>query len=66
MHQGHVLSFNTRKALCNQLGESAGKELADALDRLAARLAAVERDKVDVIRLVPETPQDDTRLRLAG
>lgn len=52
MHH-HALSFNTRKALCLQLGETAGKELADALERLTARLDAMDREKVSVIPIVP-------------
>jgi hypothetical protein len=51
-----VLSFNTRKALCVQLGESAGRELADLLVRLANRLDSVERGKVDVISIAPGRP----------
>ena len=49
------LSFNTRKSLCNHLGESAGNELADYLQHLMSRLETVERDKVDVMRIVPAT-----------
>ena len=51
----HGLSFNTRKSLCNHLGEAAGTELADFLQQLAHRLDAVERNKVDILRIVPET-----------
>ena len=51
-----VLSFNTRKALCVHLGESAGRELADLLVRLATRVDAVERGKVDVISIAPGRP----------
>ena len=52
MHD-HILSFNTRKALCLQLGDSAGRELAEALDRLSMRLDALDRDKVSVTPIVP-------------
>ena len=51
-----ILSFNTRKALCVQLGESAGRELADLLVRLRGRVDAVERGKMDVISIVPGRP----------
>jgi hypothetical protein len=54
--QFSVLSFNTRKALCVQLGESAGREIADLLVRLANRLDTVERGKVDVISIAPGRP----------
>jgi hypothetical protein len=57
MHEiSSILSFNTRKALCVHLGESAGRELSDLLVRLAARLDAVERGKMDVISIVPGRP----------
>lgn len=56
-----LLSFNTRKALCLHLGESAGKALAEALEEISQRLDRVERDKVDVIRLFPspDLPLDE-------
>lgn len=57
MHElSSILSFNTRKALCVHLGESAGRELADLLVRLANRLDAVERGKMDVISIAPGRP----------
>ncbi len=49
------LSFNTRKSLCNHLGELAGAELAEFLQHLNARLEMVERNKVEITRIVPET-----------
>ena len=57
MHElSSILSFNTRKALCVHLGEAAGRELADLLVRLANRLDAVERGKMDVISIAPGRP----------
>ena len=53
MYDRDVVSFNTRKALCVQLGEPAGKEIADLLARLAQRVDTVEQTKVDVTPLVP-------------
>ena len=47
------LSYNTRKALCVQLGEAAGNELADLMQRMAHRIEALERNKVNVTRIVP-------------
>ncbi len=47
------LSFNTRKSLCNQLGESAGREVADILQQLLERVDSLERTKVDVTPIVP-------------
>ncbi len=47
------LSFNTRKSLCNHLGDAAGHEVADLLQQLATRVDHVERNKVEVTRIVP-------------
>ena len=49
------LSFNTRKSLCNHLGELAGAELAEYLQHIKARLEFIERTKVDVTPIVPQT-----------
>ncbi len=49
------LSFNTRKSLCNHLGELAGMELAEFLQHLKSRLESLERNKVDITRIVPDT-----------
>jgi len=49
------LSFNTRKSLCNHLGEIAGTELADYLQQLKMRLEQVEMNKVDVTKIVPDS-----------
>jgi hypothetical protein len=50
------LSFNTRKSLCNQLGDIAGTELAEFLLQLKGRLEKMERTKVDRMPIVPEGP----------
>ncbi|MCU0959423.1 MAG: hypothetical protein MUF48_04900 [Pirellulaceae bacterium] len=50
------LSFNTRKSLCNHLGELAGRELAAYLLELQTRCDRLERTKVDRMPVVPETP----------
>jgi hypothetical protein len=49
------LSFNTRKSLCNHLGELAGNELAEFLQYLKSRIETVERNKVEVTRIIPES-----------
>ena len=49
------LSFNTRKSLCNHLGEMAGAELAEFLLQLKARIETVERNKVDVTKIIPDS-----------
>src|SRR5262245_20973508 len=51
----HPLDFNTRKALCIHLGESAGRAIADLVFNLAARVEAMERNKVDVTRIVRDS-----------
>lgn len=53
------LSFNTRKSLANQLGESAGREVADILQQLLERVELLERTKVDVTPIVPGTRLSD-------
>ena len=47
-----ALSFSTRKALCVQLGEDAGKEIADLLQRLVDDVEGLERTKVDVTPVI--------------
>lgn len=46
------LSFNTRKALANKLGEAAGQEIADLISHLMARIEQLERNKVDITPVV--------------
>lgn len=48
-----VLSFNTRKSLCNHLGEQAGNEVADLMQALMSRISQLERNKVDITPIVP-------------
>ena len=47
------LSYNTRKSLCVQLGEGPGNEIADLIQKMAQRIEALERNKVNVTRIVP-------------
>jgi len=55
------LSYNTRKALSVQVGEDAGREIADLLNELARRLEEVERSKVSVTSIAP--PSGENLLR---
>ena len=55
------LSFNTRKSLCNQLGDVAGTELAEFLLQLKGRLEKMERNKVDRMPVVPDSPSHVAR-----
>ena len=47
------LSFASRKALCVQLGDSAGTEMAGLLNELIDRVEHLERSKVDVTPIIP-------------
>ncbi len=47
------LSYNTRKALCVQMGEGPGNEVADLIQKMAQRIEALERNKVNVTRIIP-------------
>lgn len=47
------LSTSSRKALCVQVGESAGSEIANFLQLLAQRVEQLERSKVNVTPIVP-------------
>jgi hypothetical protein len=63
-----VLSAGTRKSLCVQLGDSAGKELCDYLDYLVDRVERLERSKVDVTPIVDIGPSrsESARIRKAA
>jgi hypothetical protein len=62
---GPALSFNTRKVLSVQLGDPAGQEIANLLQKLAARVEELERSKVSVTPIAPESSRvisiDDSR-----
>jgi hypothetical protein len=47
------LSYNARKALCVQLGDAAGTEVANLVQRLAAQIEELKRVKVNVTPVVP-------------
>ncbi|MFO1066231.1 MAG: hypothetical protein U0892_20425 [Pirellulales bacterium] len=53
MSSHHGLSYQTRKALCVQLGEAAGNEIANLLQRMAAQIEELKRSKVNVTQVVP-------------
>jgi hypothetical protein len=52
------LTFNSRKALMNNIGEAAGTEIANVISEMAAEIEDLRRNKVNVTRIVPspETP----------
>jgi hypothetical protein len=53
------LSLTSRKALCVQVGENAGSEIALMLQMLAERVDQLERTKVTV---TPIAPSNSTNL----
>ncbi len=54
-----VLSYNSRKALAVQLGESAGTEIANLIQQMAKQIEELQRNKVSVTRIVAARDQDD-------
>ena len=52
------LSYNSRKALINNIGESAGTEIANLINELVAEIEELRRTKVNVTRIVPGVPQE--------
>jgi hypothetical protein len=49
------LTFNSRKALMNNIGEAAGTEIANLISDMAAEIEDLRRSKVNVTRIVPTT-----------
>lgn len=53
MSQNIGLSYQARKALNVQIGEAAGTEIANLLQRLVAQIEELKRTKVNVTPVVP-------------
>ena len=53
------LSYSARKALSVQVGESAGNEIANLIQRMAAQIEELKRSKVNVTPFVPGLRRDD-------
>ncbi len=47
------LSYSARKALAVHVGESAGNEIANLIQRMAAQIEELKRSKVNVTPVVP-------------
>ena len=47
------LTYNARKALMVNIGESAGTEIANLLSQMAAEIEELRRTKVSVTKIVP-------------
>ena len=52
------LTYNARKALMINIGESAGTEIANLLSQMAAEIEELRRSKVSVTRIVPGNSAD--------
>ena len=52
------LTFNSRKALMVNIGESAGEEIANLISQMAAEIEELRRTKVSVTKIVPGTHVD--------
>ncbi len=48
-----ALSYSARKALIVHVGESAGNEIADLLQKMASEIEELRRTKVSITRIVP-------------
>ena len=56
------LSFNSRKALMVNIGESAGTEIANLISQMAAEIEELRRTKVNVTRIVPSNHETQDHL----
>ena len=53
------LSYSARKALSVHVGDAAGTEIANLIQRMAAQIEELKRSKVNVTPVVPGGKQDD-------
>lgn len=51
----NTLSYNSRKALMVQIGESAGMEIANLIAQMSLEIEELRRNKVDVTPIVSPT-----------
>ncbi len=51
------LSYNSRKALIVNIGETAGTAIAELLAQMAAEIEELRRTKVNVTRIVHSIPE---------
>ena len=56
------LSYNSRKALIVNIGETAGTEIAELMAQMASEIEELRRSKVNVTRIVPNTSDSVTTL----
>ncbi len=63
MNQSNLgLSYNARKALSVHIGESAGTEIANLLQRMAAQIEELKRSKVTVTPVIPGPKSEQSPL----
>lgn len=53
------LSYSARKALSVHVGEAAGNEIANLIQRMAAQIEELKRSKVNVTPVVPGIKNDE-------
>lgn len=53
------LSYNARKALTVHVGDAAGNEIANLIQRMAAQIEELKRSKVNVTPVVPGVTRGD-------
>lgn len=58
MNNNLGLSYSARKALSVHVGESAGNEIANLIQRMAAQIEELKRSKVNVTPIVPGIARD--------
>jgi hypothetical protein len=54
-----ALSQAARKALTVQLGESAGNEIANLIQKMATQIEELKRSKVSVTQVIPDKSKPD-------
>ncbi len=53
------LSYSARKALAVHVGEAAGNEIANLIQRMASQIEELKRSKVNVTPVVPGLKQEE-------
>jgi len=56
------LSYNSRKALIVNIGETAGTEIAELIAQMAAEIEELRRTKVNVTRIVPSNSESPSNV----
>ncbi len=60
------LSYNARKALTVHVGEAAGTEIANLIQRMATQIEELKRSKVNITPVVPGVKQEDNHEHVAA